>query len=859
MYLIEREAQLSTLERHLANILSGEGHCVFITGEAGIGKTSLVKSFCRAQKDKFAIYQGTCDALYTPRPLAPLYDISWQISGDMLQGSHTIADRAAFFASFYRELKNKKESTIIIFEDVHWADEATLDFIKFFVRRIALLSCLFIITYRDDEIYSSHPLRTVFGQLPPDSCSRLQLQTLSRPAVAMLAAEKGYKGEDVFDITGGNPFYVNEILASYNVGVPDNIKNAILSNYNGMDPNTRYIWDLLSVVPSGFETKYLERLDPTYSIALEKCFERRIILLRGGQVHFKHELFRRTVEGSLSPLKRVELNKLILDLFKDEFENHGQVERIIHHAKNANAYDVVVYYCPIAAAHAAAVGAHIEAARLYITAIEYYQGSDQDILLQFYEAYAYECYLTNNIKEAIIYTGKSLKIHQKNSEVEKTGNSLRFLSRLWWYDGNRRKALHYAKEAVNVLHQAGPSPAKAMALSNMSQLHMLSDQFTECVDWGDKAIRLARDLGDHESLCHALNNVGSAKMKSTELYHEGMELLNESLAIALAHSFHDHAARAYANIASLNVILHNYEIAAATIEKGTLYCEERDLDTCGSYILSWKARLNFETGSWDEANQIANNLLANGNLSPIVRITALTVQGRIRMRKTDDDVLSILMEAKTQAFDTMELHRMIPGLSALLEYEWLTGKSCLDDADLKLAIDLVNQTGQIAYCHEFYLWLWIARERDAVHDYSDRKCPPDALNAVHWDKLGCVYENAIALFLGDENDQQNALKILLSLGATRVYEKVKSEMRSSGIKRFPRADRQRSKMNRTLLTNREMDILHLLKTGLQNKEIAARLFISPKTVDHHISSVLFKLDANSRTRAVAEAVRLNII
>ena len=148
------------------------------------------------------------------------------------------------FAAFFRELSNQKEKILIVFEDIHWADEATLDFIKFFARRISQLPCLFILTYRDDESPFLSSMRNILGQLPPDGFTRLHLTPLSREAVTNMAADKGYNGEDVYTISGGNPFYVNEILASYSPGVPDNIKDAILAVYDRQDEGTKNAWQI---------------------------------------------------------------------------------------------------------------------------------------------------------------------------------------------------------------------------------------------------------------------------------------------------------------------------------------------------------------------------------------------------------------------------------------------------------------------------------------------------------------------------------------------------------------------------------------------------------------------------------------
>ena len=503
MQLLEREKFLELLESRFDAVLSGEGHCLFISGEAGIGKTSLLRAFSKPLARDYAVYRGSCDALFTPRPLAPLFDIGWQIHGDQWDPAMEITDRTALFAGVFRDLSRLQTPFIIVFEDIHWADEATLDFIKFLARRITQLPCLFLLTYRDDEIHATHPLRNVLGHLPADTFSRIHLPPLSVQAVRQLATTKGFDGNQVFSITGGNPFYVNEVMESYSPGIPQNIKDAILSVYNRQPDHTKRIWDILSVVPGGFETKWLAVMDPGYGDAVQQALDARILIEQEGKIQFKHELYRRTIEAALSPLVRVALNQQILHLFKEIFEQQNQPERIIHHAKNANDYALVEKFAPLAAKEAAGVGAHVEAGKLYLTAIEYYQGSDKMLLARLYDAYSYECYLTNEIKEGIIYTGKSLPLYKQENNIDRMGAALRFLSRLWWFEGNWQHAESYGLQAVDLLEQQPASSIKAMAYSNMSQLKMLSDNTVECLFWGNKAIDMARALGDVETLAHA--------------------------------------------------------------------------------------------------------------------------------------------------------------------------------------------------------------------------------------------------------------------------------------------------------------------------------------------------------------------
>lgn len=864
MQLIEREAFLTLMQAKFEAITAGEGHCILLTGEAGIGKTSLVRAFCREIKNDCKILQGTCDALFTPRPLAPLYDVAWQMQSGIMNKVTGKTDRAALFTGFLQKLSAQKGPVALIFEDIHWADEATLDFIKFLVRRITHIHCLFILTFRDNEIHSAHALRNVLGQLPFDSFTRLQLTPLSRHAVEKMAQEKGYSGEDVYSISGGNPFYVNEILASYSPGVPDNIKDSILAVFNRHDEKTRRVWEILSVLPSGIETKYLEKMVPLYAESIEYYLNSKILIIDNGYIFFKHELYRRTIESVLSPFVRIALNKNILSLFRENFEESGEIERIVHHAKNANEYEVVSHYAPLAAAHAAALGSHIEAAKLYYTAIEYYQGGDKDKLIELYELYAYECYLTNKHKDAIIYTQKALNLWKEKNELEKMGNCMRFLSRLWWFEGNRKLVEDFGIQAIEIFDKQPSSKAKAMAYSNMAQLRMSMDLSDECIAWGKKAIAIAKEVGDEETLAHALNNMGSALMLDEPSRQKGIGLLMQSLEISLKNSYHEHAARVYILLGANGVTIKDYDLAKKALAEGILYCEERDLDGQKLYMQSSLARLNLETGNWAEAYDMAERLLQNESLLPVIKIVALTVLATIKIRRGSQDATPLITEARAMAFDAMELQRIIPVFLILMECEWITGKSFAETDGLAGAVNTIIGLGKFRKKSRLYFWLRkTGRERllpkGGYEDGGEKYTNDIVKDVALWEKWNSPYEQALALFEGNDAGKKKALAMVQALGAGAVYEKMKLEMRSSGIKNIPRGIRKSTRSNAAYLTGRELDVLRSLKEGLQNKEIADKLFISPKTVDHHISSILLKLDVNTRMKAVQEAINLNII
>ena len=380
---------------------------------------------------------------------------------------------------------------------------------------------------------------------------------------------------------------------------------------------------------------------------------------------------------------------------------------------------------------------------------------------------------------------------------------------------------------------------------------------------GEKAIAMANELGDEETLCHALNNVGTSNV----LFHpgkEGFELLQQSLELALKNSYHEHVARAYTNLEHNSFRVKDFEFSRSTLEAGIHYCEERDLDSWRSYMLADKSKMLLLTGNWNEAYEIAWELIKNGEQAVILRFAAYLVVAIIKMRKGNTEVIPLLTEIKEKAFEAGELGRIIPAMSALLEYEWITGTRLVEDDALKITLDMIGRMGNLYDNSEFSFWLFKARKQTVpLKEYYlgyQAETKTSALRAAAiWEKLECPYEQALTLFEGTDADKRKAINIVHQLGAVVVFEKLKMDMRNSGIRSIPRGIRKSTQSNTAFLTERELDVLKLLQEGMQNKEIAASLFISAKTVDHHITSILFKLDVNSRVKAVQKAVHLKVL
>jgi len=247
-----------------------------------------------------------------------------------------------------------------------------------------------------------------------------------------------------------------------------------------------------------------------------------------------------------------------------------------------------------------------------------------------------------------------------------------------------------------------------------------------------------------------------------------------------------------------------------------------------------------------------------------IKIGCLIIQATVKIRRGEPGSLILLQEVKTLAFKTKEYQRIIPLMTVLFEYEWLTSKKEVTEEELKTCINLVQKVNNVVQNSEFDFWLKKARKQeiDLPELYEPHKLLREGKikkAADFWQITGCPFQKAFALFEGAEEDKKNALSIFQQLGANAVSERIKMEMRAGGIKNIPRGLRESTRANPAQLTNRELDVLQLLQKGNQNKEIAGTLFISPKTAEHHISSILFKLDVKTRSKAISEAVRLGIL
>lgn len=860
--LLEREQFLLALDESLRQAAEGHGRTVLVSGEAGIGKTSLVERFVEQCATGTRVLWGACEALFAPRPLGPLYDIALHARTPLRNVLQSEANRATLFAAVLDEFAHDAAPAIMVVEDIHWGDEATLDLLKYLARRIHRTAALLILTYRTDEIDRDHPLRLVLGDLPARDVTRLRLPLLSEAAVAVLAEKADRPAKDLYLATGGNPFFISEVLVTDAPGVPTSVSDAVLAQVARRSPAAQRLLEQVSVVPNKSEWWLVEAAGTEHSAALDECLGAGILHVDGEAIGFRHELARQAVEDALAPGRRRALHAAVVRALLDRGVEQASLARLAHHATHAEDRELVLRFAPAAARQASAQGAHREATSHYAIALRYADRLDPKQRAELLDGLAQEHYLTGHHQEAVAPCEAALTLWQSLGETEKVAHDLRRLSRLSWFLSKNADCARYGMAAVKALETQPPGRELALAYSNMSQLHMLAGDANDALLWGRRAIALAEQLDDLETMTYALNNVGSAQLSVGD--EQGRTKLERSLELALEHGHEEHVARAYANLAEMLVKRHEYAQAEHYIRDGMAYCAEHDLGSWRYCVRGHQARARLDQGDWAGAEEDAGIILSVPWASGTNRGPALIVLGYVRLRRGDPGAEAVLDEERDLALITGEVERIAVIAAARAEWSWLHGDHdrCVAEAEAGYQRALAHNYR--LNVSELAIWLWRGgglsapppdmRAPHALQIRGDWRAAADA-----WEKLGCPYEQALALMEGDEAALRTALDICERLGARPAAEMARRRLRAQGVRGLPRGPRPATRENPQGLTPRQLEILLLLGEGLHNAEIAQRLSTTPKTVDHHVSAVLAKLDARSRAEAVRIAYEVGLL
>ena len=849
--MLERGDELDVLHTLLRECESRGGRVVLVRGEAGIGKTMLVRRFVEGVRGRSDVALGACDDLVTPQPLAPIWDIARHRPA--VESALRSGERRRVMDAVLNLLSGPGEPSVVVIEDTHWADDATLDVITFLGRRIDRVNGLLVLTHRDSEIDAGHPLRHVLGNLPPRVVRRVGLTPLSLAAVATLSGRRAEDAAELLALTGGNPLFVTEVTAAGDTSVPTSVQDAVTGQLDQLSPPTRELVEFIAMVPGQVDWPLLEALAGTDRLDVREGVQRGLLELTERGVRFRHELQRRAVEDSLPSDDRRRRHRRILSALGDREDP----ARLVHHARGAHDDVTLLAQAPRAGRAALAAHSHREACAHFRAAGPLLDRLPPHDAADVAEAWARAAYHVDPAEAGDVV--------RRAAELRRQSGDLRALSRtlasgvyVLGICGRRAEGRRWAAEAVELAESGGWEEELAHALTEQARLHNVDADYATAATEARRAIVVAERIGDVRTAVSA--GILDGFIRDRQGDRTGVQVIDHARLRAASggHRFEE----VDALVALSGTAVTGYDDlagAAAYLDRARHIADQHEYGQ-SLFARALGAELSVLTGEWTRAEAEAAEVMdavPPGHPTDI-DVVALRVLAMVAVRRGRTDA-GAAVRAMWKASDHIGVASAVePAAAVLAEHLWLT-ESPHDDWAGALDRALRRRVGgrSVWMGDDLAFWMWkLGRVLEVPNDLLGgyrSLVDGDAHGAADfWSLRHMPYHRAVALMHGDDRDAIRALHEFEDLGADAAARRLRALLRGRGIT-LPRGRGRSARQHAAGLTARQAEVLDLLADGLGNAEIADRLFISRRTVENHVAAVMRTLDVAARDEAVAAA------
>ncbi|MFC6155081.1 ATP-binding protein [Kribbella jiaozuonensis] len=762
-HLVERDAELAQLGAacDLA-VDEGRGVVVLVSGEAGAGKSALVRAFLDGLNPAIRVAVGGCDDLLAPRSLGPFRDMA---ENDAELAAALSGDRPAALLRVFSE-----RPSVVVVEDIHWADDATLDAIRFLARRFPGIPAVLVLTFRDTGIDAGHPLRQLLGSLTGPSVKRVLLPPLSVEAVRRLGAVAPGEAVEIHRVTQGNPFFVTEVLAGGGTGVPHTVLDAVLARLGTLSVPARTLVERLSVIPTRTERWLAENL-ADHGVLLE--VERSgIVTGTDATVAFRHELARQAIESALTAGERIQANKEVVDVLLGRPE--VEPSRLVHHAERSGRIDVILEYGPDAAREAARLGAHRQAVGVLDVVLRHRELLAPRLAAELLTRRAYSLYVVNRFAAGLESAEAAVRAAAEAGDQVLRAEALLVLARVAMFARGPMRGRQAADQAVEVLEPLGDDARLAAALievgrahSNLATVGIVAEPSERAEAAAERALQIGQRLGRPELEAQASCYLGDARLARGD--PRGEADLQLAISLAGADSRTETLVRCYVNAAGGAYRSGRLDDAEKYVAGGLRAAADGEF-FAGQYRLRLTtAAVQGSRGNWDRAIAELRDLLDTPGEPGAMAALARSLLARLLARRGDPEageVLATALADEAFADDSFVVTRLAV---AQVELGWL-------DGSLGSLTDEVRRALALAAGHRSVHAELAAYLRRAGIDVPAPIDPPGPWAptlagdwekaADEWGRLGERYEQAVVLATApDRTARARGLRQLRELGA----------------------------------------------------------------------------------------------